>query len=113
MAAFPYNTARWKRLRLEHLCLYPWCEGCIAAGRGKRLANTVDHRNPISEGGDPFPDHDGLASYCPSCHSAKTARGSEAGAVRTDRPMQPRKGCDASGLPSDPAHPWHSAGGKL
>jgi 5-methylcytosine-specific restriction protein A len=68
------------------------------------IANHVDHRLAISEGGDPFPSiGTGLASYCAPCHSAKTARSSEAGAVKTDRP---RKGCDANGMPLDPSHPW-------
>lgn len=107
MAAWPYNTAQWKRLRARHLSLFPLCEGCEAAGRGPVVANTVDHRVPISDGGAAFPPHDGLASYCPPCHSAKTARGSEAGAVRTTRPVQPRKGCDADGNPLDASHPWN------
>lgn len=68
-----------------------------------RAANTVDHVVPISEGGPPYPDHDGLASYCPSCHSAKTARGTEAGAAATSKP---RRGCDQNGMPLDPSHPW-------
>src|SRR3546814_17193308 len=68
------------------------------------LANTVDHVVAISEGGHAFPGHDGLASYCPACHSAKTARGSEAGAVRSSKP---RRGCDADGNPLDPDHPWN------
>jgi 5-methylcytosine-specific restriction protein A len=67
------------------------------------LANTVDHVTAISEGGPAFPGHDGLASYCPACHSAKTARGGEAGAVRSTKP---RRGCDASGRPLDPNHAW-------
>ncbi len=105
MADYPYNTARWKRLRLRHLAMHPTCEACSEAGR-LTIANTVDHRTPISAGGEPFPSHDGLASLCPSCHSRKTARGPEAGAVRSTRKVQPRKGCDANGNPTDPAHPW-------
>ncbi len=106
MAKWPYNTARWQRLRAQHLHLEPFCRGCDAAGREPVLANTVDHVHPISEGGSAFPPHDGLASYCASCHSAKTARGAEAGAVRTARAIQPRRGCDEHGNPLDPAHPW-------
>lgn len=105
MADWPYNTTAWKRLRLAHLSLYPTCIGCMDMGRGPVPANTVDHRHPISEGGNPFPGHDGLVSYCPSCHSAKTARGTEAGAIRSSKP---RRGCDADGNPLDPAHPWKS-----
>lgn len=102
MADWPYNTARWQRLRAAHLELFPLCEGCRAMG-SLTPANTVDHRIAITEGGPAFPNHDGLASYCPGCHAAKTVRGAEAGAVRT---AKPRKGCDANGNPLDPAHPW-------
>ena len=78
MAEWPYNTATWARLRKAHLSIEPFCRGCAAMGR-MVTANTVDHILPVSDGGHPFPAHDGLASYCPGCHSAKTARGIEAG----------------------------------
>jgi 5-methylcytosine-specific restriction enzyme A len=104
MASWPYNTSNWKRLRAAHLSCFPWCEGCDEIGR-LTPANTVDHRVAISDGGAPFPSHDGLASYCPSCHSAKTVRGSEAGAFRTNKP---RKGCNPDGTPLDKRHPWHA-----
>lgn len=103
MADWPYNTTTWKRLRAAHLSLSPLCIGCAAMGRATP-ANTVDHITAINDGGPPFPGHDGLASYCPSCHSAKTARGTEAGAVRTGKP---RRGCHPDGTPLDPDHPWH------
>ncbi|HEX8553157.1 MAG TPA: HNH endonuclease signature motif containing protein [Sphingomonas sp.] len=102
MADYPYNTSRWKALRLRQLAMHPTCEGCEAMGR-LTPANTVDHRVPIKAGGAPFPGHDGLASLCGPCHGAKTARGVEAGAIRSTKP---RKGCDADGKPLDPTHPW-------
>lgn len=105
MASYPYNTARWARLRSLHLSIEPLCRGCDAMGI-LRAANTVDHVVPISEGGPAFPDRNGLASYCASCHGAKTARGREAGAIRTTRP---RRGCDPDGNPLDPSHPWRMA----
>lgn len=105
MAAWPYNTAAWKRLRLAKLVAEPTCQPCTAMGR-LTMANTVDHNVPISAGGPAFPGLDGLTSMCPSCHSAKTARGTEAGGARTTRAIQPRKGCDAEGNPLDPSHPW-------
>jgi 5-methylcytosine-specific restriction protein A len=101
MADWPYNTSAWQRLRQAHLAAFPFCEGCPTGSY--TLANTVDHRLPISAGGDPFPAHEGLASYCATCHSAKTARGVEAGAVRS---AKPRKGCDVDGSPLDRRHPW-------
>lgn len=102
MADWPYNTTRWQRLRKRKLQRDPLCEDCKAIGT-LRPANTVDHRHAISDGGAPFPPLDDLSSKCPPCHSAKTARGVEAGAVRTSKP---RKGCDADGNPLDAAHPW-------
>lgn len=103
MADWPYNTARWQRLRRAHLDLSPACVGCQERGV-LTPANVVDHITAISEGGPAFPGHDGLSSYCASCHGAKTARGGEAGAIRT---RKPRRGCNADGSPLDPAHPWH------
>ena len=105
MADWPYTTAAWARLRAVHLALEPACRGCAAQGR-LGIANTVDHVRPIADGGPAFPGHDGLASYCAACHSAKTARGVEAGAVKSARP---RKGCDVNGTPLAPEHPWRKS----
>ncbi len=105
MADWPYGTATWAKLRKAHLSIEPFCRGCMEMGQGARAANTVDHIVAISEGGHPFPEHDGLASYCGPCHSAKTARGTEAGAIHSTRP---RKGCSADGTPLDPSHPWRA-----
>ena len=104
MADWPYNTQAWQRLRRLKLSTAPLCEGC-ADMEIVAPANTVDHRVPVREGGNPFPPIDGLASYCTSCHSAKTARGVEAGSIRTSKP---RKGCNLDGTPLDRRHPWHS-----
>jgi 5-methylcytosine-specific restriction protein A len=103
MADWPYNTKTWQRLRRLKLSSEPLCEGCAEMGT-VTPANTVDHKTPISQGGDPFPPLDQLASYCASCHSAKTVRGTEAGAVRT---RKPRRGCNVDGSPIDPNHPWN------
>jgi len=72
MADWPYNTAVWTRLRKAHLAIEPLYRHCTSMGR-LTPANHVDHVVPISAGGDPFPGHDGLASLCTPCHSAKTA----------------------------------------
>lgn len=102
MADWPYNTAQWKRLRLMQLAQHPACEQCQDEER-LTLASVVDHRTAIRMGGAPF-DQSNLASLCPPCHSAKTARGAEAGAIRT---RKPRKGCNPDGTPLDRRHPWH------
>lgn len=105
MPGYPYTTARWRRLRASALQLNPLCQDCRAMGLTV-MADAVDHVHPISQGGDPFPPLEGLRCLCTPCHSAKTARGPEAGAARTTRPRLPRKGCDANGNPLDPRHPW-------
>ncbi|WP_394659560.1 HNH endonuclease signature motif containing protein [uncultured Novosphingobium sp.] len=102
MAKWPYNTTAWRKLRALKLAGEPLCEGCDRLGL-LVTASHVDHRKPISDGGDPFPALDALASLCRPCHSAKTARGVEAGAVKTGKP---RRGCSPDGTPLDPSHPW-------
>ena len=111
MAGWPYTTQRWKRLRLSKLQEQPMCEHCKAIGL-LVLASVVDHVQPIKHGGDPFPALDGLAALCPPSHSAKTARGIEAGAAKTTR-QRNRRGCTASGLPIDPSHHWNGGNGRL
>lgn len=101
MAEWPYSTARWQRLRKLKLSEQPMCQGCLP--HHHNIASHVDHVHAISDGGDAFPALDGLRSLCPPCHSAKTARGPEAGAIKTSKP---RRGCDAQGNPLDDAHPW-------
>lgn len=100
MAAWPYNTQRWQRLRRLKLRANPLCEYC--PGGKLTAADTVDHAQAIADGGAPF-EFANLRSCCSPCHGAKTARGPEAGAARTTRP---RKGCNSDGSPLDPAHPW-------
>lgn len=102
MANWPYNTAAWQRLRKAKLSRDPLCEDCQAMGR-ITPANHVDHCHAISDGGDAFPPLDELSSKCAPCHSAKTARGAEAGAVRSSKP---RRGCSTDGTPLDSKHPW-------
>ena len=102
MAEWPYSTAQWQRLRKVKLSASPLCEDCRPIGRMVQ-ASHVDHVHAISDGGPPFPGLDGLRALCLSCHSAKTARGPEAGAIRSDKP---RRGCDANGNPLDRGHPW-------
>lgn len=105
MAGWPYTTQRWKRLRLSKLCTQPLCEHCQRDGL-LVMATVVDHVKPIKHGGDPFPAIEELAALCASCHGAKTARGVEAGAIKTTR-RRIRRGCTTSGLPACPNHPWN------
>lgn len=98
-----YNSARWRRVRALQLSLNPLCHDCHAIGR-MVMASCVDHIVPLAAGG-PALDLANLRSLCQRCHSRKTARGTEAGAVRTAKPI---KGCDIHGNPLDPTHHWNT-----
>jgi 5-methylcytosine-specific restriction protein A len=104
MADWPYSTSTWQRLRRAHLAIEPTCRMCWSLEHRFVMADVVDHIVPISKGGPAFPDHAGLQSLCAPCHARKGARGPEAGAVKTHKPI---RGCDANGWPLDPLHPWN------
>lgn len=78
-AAF-YHTARWKRLRKMKLRSNPICEmdQCLS------LAEEVDHKLPISEGGATL-DLNNLQSLCHRCHTRKTAREIRARQLRNSK----------------------------
>ena len=85
----PLNSARWRRLRAYVLAREPLCRHC------GNVATDVDH---IS--GDPSDNREAnLQPLCHSCHSHKTGR-ERAG-------LSMVHGCDASGMPRDPVHPWN------
>jgi 5-methylcytosine-specific restriction enzyme A len=100
MAAWPYSTANWQRLRKLKLQTNPLCEPCR---RLDRLvpAVAVDHILAINDGGDAFPALDGLMSMCTRCHNRKTRIVEQQGKELTT------KGCDVHGMPLDPTHPWY------
>jgi len=103
MAAWPYNTAAWQRLRKAKLAANPVCEACERRGRTV-LAKAVDHVVAINKGGEPFPPLTGLMSMCEPCHNSKTGRmdrGNSKGASRF-------KGCDVNGDPLDPEDDWYA-----
>jgi hypothetical protein len=101
MAAWPYNTGQWHRLRQLKLSVNTLCEPCFKRGR-LEPATVVDHIIAIGDGGDPFPGLEGLQSLCASCHNWKTAALERAGGKGVAM-----KGCDAAGNPIDPAHPFY------
>ena len=99
-----YRSAAWRRFRASVLRARPICEvpGCGIA------ATHVDHIVPRRRGGADF-DPANVQALCASCHSAKTALhdggfgqpGSPDARIRLS-------GCDATGMPRDPAHPWRT-----
>lgn len=93
-----YDRRRWHRLRRQKLAADPLCEYCPSGQLTP--ATAVDHRLRIRDGGAPWA-WDNLVSTCQACHSRKTMHVDVLGKDRV-----PAKGCDASGMPADPEHPW-------
>lgn len=102
MAAWPYNTAAWQRLRRVKLMQDPLCEYCPTDHRA--LGTEVDHKQAIEKGGCPW-SMSNLASTCKPCHSKKTQYVDVQG-----RESVPVKGVDPkTGKPLDPAHWWNKS----
>lgn len=69
-----YDSATWRRFRLEVLRREPFCRACKAAGVA-RLADMVDHIVPIRLNGDRL-SWANTQPLCGPCHQVK--RGEEA-----------------------------------
>ncbi|WP_174258324.1 HNH endonuclease signature motif containing protein [Variovorax sp. PBL-H6] len=93
------NTAAWQRLRASVLAGEPLCRQCTAEGR-TTVATDVDHRDGNPGNNDAL----NLQPLCHSCHSRKTA---------ADHGKRVTMGCDADGMPLDPAHPWNATVARL
>ncbi|AVH41582.1 hypothetical protein At1D1609_15280 [Agrobacterium tumefaciens] len=109
MSRWPYNTARWQRLRIAKLMECPVCEPCRARGVIE-IAEVVDHDKAINAGGDAFPPLSGLTSMCASCHNRKT-NAKDRRTAKTGRSSGFRRawaGFDVEGNPIDPEG-WNDA----
>ncbi|MEY2690642.1 MAG: hypothetical protein RL375_4842, partial [Pseudomonadota bacterium] len=93
-----YNLAAWKRLRLAHLRMHPWCRICEEMGSFE-LAAVVDHIKPHKGDMELFLDPDNLQSLSKACHD----RHKQAQERNADGIM---RGAGLSGAPIDKAHPW-------
>ncbi len=108
MADWPYSTARWRRLRAMQLARQPLCSACMNDEGRAVPAVDVDHRVPISQGGEPW-SMENLQSLCHAHHSIKT--GFDMKGESFER--WERRGCNPDGSPRDPQHPWHRRGINL
>lgn len=99
-----YQQSAWRRFRATILRARPVCEtpGCGIT------ATHVDHKLARRRGGADF-DPDNVQSLCASCHSTKTTL-LDGGFGRPARPGARIRlsGCDATGMPRDPTHPWRT-----
>lgn len=101
MADWPYNTARWLRLRRKQLAKHPLCKACEADGEITAAVH-VDHVKRIEDGGEVW-SLDNLQSLCVAHHSIKTMAFDMKG---KDWKQYERRGCNVDGTPRDPDHPW-------
>ena len=96
MAGYPYNTARWRKLRQDHLSAFPLCWYCDQMGM-ITTADTVDHIQPHKGDFDLTWQWSNLRSCCKRCHDSAAALKDNLGYV---------PGVDADGYPIDDDHPW-------
>lgn len=94
-----YNTARWKRLRLQQLAAHPLCQ-CAECEEGEKQvtpATVVDHIKPHRGDERLFFDPANLQSLSKPHHD-RLKQQQEQGGYAT--------AVGADGMPLDPAHPW-------
>jgi 5-methylcytosine-specific restriction protein A len=91
----PLNNAAWSKLRKSVLAEQPLCPECEARGIVEP-ATEVHHRNDNASDNS----RDNLVGLCKPDHSRHTARDMGHNVVE-------RLGCDTSGKPLDPSHPWN------
>jgi len=91
-----YKSKLWLARREEQLSSEPLCRRCKARGR-IAAANTANHIIPNKENWTLFATGE-LESLCEACHNSPVQREEARG-----YPI----GCDASGRPIDPSHPWN------
>lgn len=92
--------SRWQKARATYLCRNPLCVECFKQSKVVP-ATVVDHIRPHKGDQKLFWDRDNWAALCKRHHDSKTAR--EDGGF--GRPTGVR-GCDVTGMPLDPGHPW-------
>ncbi|WP_416339760.1 HNH endonuclease [Paracoccus sp. (in: a-proteobacteria)] len=95
-----YDTSRWQKCRRTKLSRDPICQAC-----DKRPAEHVDHIVPVKRGGLVWSPSNWM-SVCQPCHNQKTHAERQGKAWVLPK----HRGCDADGMPLDPAHPWHPGG---
>jgi 5-methylcytosine-specific restriction enzyme A len=90
------RSARWQRLRAQHLKQHPLCTRCAAKGK-TALASEVHHRIACHDDAHLQMDPSNLESLCAPCHAP----------MRHDDRRGYSKAIDTDGQPLDPNHPWN------
>ena len=98
-----YDTPRWRQMRAAYFKVHPLCPDCSLLGRTV-VATHLDHVLSVAERPDLAWDWSNLRGLCHAHHSEKTAQVD--GAFGRKKGRRCVKGCDLSGWPIDPNHPW-------
>jgi 5-methylcytosine-specific restriction endonuclease McrA len=86
---------RWRKRREQQLREHPLCRLCMDLRGIVTAATVADHITPHRN--DPVLFAGPLQSLCKPCHDSAKQQQEKSGRMR---------GCDARGIPLDPAHPW-------
>lgn len=94
-----YKTSRWQKMRARQLKIEPFCQ-CPHHLKSRVVATVVDHK--VAHKGDKrlFFNPKNLQSMAKTCHD-RFKQSQEKGGAGFD------KGCDDSGAPLNPDHPWY------
>lgn len=87
---------RWRKRRAAQLAEHPLCRLCMDMRGRVTAASVADHVVPHR--GDPALFEGPLQSLCAPCHSGWKQELETSGTL---------KGCDLTGMPLNPHHPWN------
>lgn len=90
---------KWQKAREVWLREHPLCADHLSRGQYVP-ASVVDHIVPHKGDRKLFWDRKNWQSLCKRCHDSAKQAQERGGTI---------KGCDTSGLPLDPSHPWRGA----
>jgi 5-methylcytosine-specific restriction endonuclease McrA len=93
--------SRWQKARATYLRANPLCVICDQSGRIEP-ATVVDHIQPHKQDQELFWDKSNWQALCKHCHDSYKQQLEKSGTIA---------GCDASGKPLDPNHPWNKKHG--
>lgn len=102
--------SKWEAVRAAKLSTDPLCEPCKSKGK-TILASQVHHLKRFRDPASGNIDHrlrlsqSNLQSICDDCHKAATADERRADAEARRGVI----GCDETGQPLDPNHPWNAS----
>lgn len=88
---------RWREARKSYLASHPLCVYCADLGR-VTAATVIDHIVPHRGNETLFWRIENWQALCQPCHDGAKAELENTGTLR---------GCDTSGTPVDPNHPWN------